>query len=63
MKVEVYDIAGREVRAHSRAPLQGYYPAGVHEVTFDGSDLASGIYIVRLNTGNYVGVQKMVLLK
>jgi len=70
--VEVFDIAGRLVGLSGSgarsAPLQGWYQAGVHEVTFDpkgasGSDLPSGIYICRLQAGDFSAVEKMVLLK
>ncbi len=61
VKVEVFDVKGRSVWAHSRAPLQ--MAAGTHEITFDGSALPSGIYFVRLTTGEYEAVQKMVLMK
>ena len=67
VKVEVFDIAGRLVGLSGSgarsAPLQGWYEAGVHEVTFDGSDLPSGIYLLRLKAGDFSAVEKMVLLK
>jgi hypothetical protein len=37
--------------------------AGVHEVKFDGSNLASGVYFYRLQAGNFVQSKKFVLLK
>ena|GEM_PF-5892916 len=36
---------------------------GVHHVTFDASQLASGIYLYRLQTGGKVFVKKMLLMK
>lgn len=59
VKLIVYDMLGR------RAALlvDGWRGAGSHEVTFDGSDLATGIYFIRFRAGNYVGVQKIVLMK
>jgi hypothetical protein len=43
--------------------VDGWREAGVHEVTFDGSKLASGIYLAKLTAGEFSGVQKLVLLK
>jgi hypothetical protein len=37
--------------------------AGVHEVTFDGSRLASGVYLYRLQAGDFVESKPLVLLK
>ncbi len=58
------------VGAHGCAPAVGFgesdlrwYSAGTHEITFDSSDLPSGVYIARLHAGEYVGVQKMVMIK
>jgi hypothetical protein len=38
-------------------------PAGVYEVEFDGTYLASGIYIYRLSSGNFSASKKLLLIK
>jgi hypothetical protein len=43
----VFDLQGRLVRNVVEALLE----PGVHEAEFDGSDLASGLYICRLSVG------------
>jgi hypothetical protein len=55
----VYDILGREVALlvnEKKAP-------GVYQVEFDGTGLASGVYIYRMTAGTYVQARKMLLLK
>jgi hypothetical protein len=37
--------------------------AGHHEVTFDASSLASGVYLYRLTAGDYVQARKLILLR
>ncbi|RJP80211.1 MAG: T9SS C-terminal target domain-containing protein [Candidatus Zixiibacteriota bacterium] len=37
--------------------------AGSHKVIFDGSGLPSGVYLLRLEAGDFTRVQKLVLLK
>jgi hypothetical protein len=37
--------------------------AGAHTMTFDGTDLPSGVYLVRLEAGDCAAVSKMVLMK
>jgi hypothetical protein len=66
VKLTIFDVAGREVATL----INGMRDAGPHEITFDGSGLASGIYLCRLQaTPSGSGatpttmVQKMVLLK
>ena len=59
MKLVVYDMLDREVAVlvnERRAP-------GSYEVSFDGSKLASGVYIYRMTAGSYTESRKMVLLK
>ncbi|MBU1652298.1 T9SS type A sorting domain-containing protein, partial [bacterium] len=55
----VYDIQGRE----AARLVNGWQEAGIHKVTFDGADLSSGIYFVRLQAGEFTALQKLVLLK
>jgi hypothetical protein len=57
--LEIFDISGRS----QGSPLRGWREAGYHEVTFDGSNLASGIYVYRLETGGFTASGKMVLMK
>ncbi|TKJ41216.1 hypothetical protein CEE37_06005 [candidate division LCP-89 bacterium B3_LCP] len=55
----VYDVSGRLVTEL----VNGWRDAGTHEVTFDGSNLVSGIYIYNLTAGDYKASGKMVLMK
>jgi hypothetical protein len=55
----VFDVTGREVAKL----VDGYRNAGVHEVTFDASGLASGVYIYRLTADGNTSIAKMVLMK
>ena len=59
VKSEVFDITGRKVTTL----INGRFNAGFHQTQFDGSKLASGIYLVRMSNGHTVVQQKMVLLK
>jgi hypothetical protein len=55
----VYDIQGTLVSTLE----DGWRNPGVHEAFFDASDLASGIYIARLQAGDFTAARKMVLMK
>ena len=55
----IYDLTGREVAKI----IDGFQTAGSHSVTFDGINLASGLYFARLNAGNFSQTQKLLLLK
>jgi hypothetical protein len=59
VRVEVYDLAGRRVAVLAN----GSRSAGWHSVTFDGSALSSGVYIYRLQAGDFVQSRKLVLVK
>jgi len=59
IKLIVFDLLGRQVRVLA----EGHYPAGMHAVTFDATNLASGLYLYELktNTGRLTG--KMLLTR
>ncbi|RJP75111.1 MAG: T9SS C-terminal target domain-containing protein [Candidatus Zixiibacteriota bacterium] len=59
VSLKVYDTAGCEVATL----VNGWREAGVHEVAFDGSGLASGVYLVMIQAGDYTQTQKLILLK
>lgn len=57
--LKVYDLLGREVKSL----VSEEKPAGTYEVTFEGSNLSSGVYLYELSTQNYSMVRKFMLLK
>jgi hypothetical protein len=58
-RLTVYDMLGREVAVL----VDGVMSAGSHSVTFDGSGLASGVYLYRLESGGKVLSRKFTLIK
>ncbi len=59
VQLQVFDITGRLVSTLVNEQMQ----AGVHQVQFDASHLASGVYIYRLQTGNTTITRKLTLIK
>jgi photosystem II stability/assembly factor-like uncharacterized protein len=57
--LSVYDITGREIQTLVNEKLN----PGTYEVTFDGSNFASGVYFYQLKTGDFIETRKLVLLK
>lgn len=59
ISLEVFNIQGRRV-----AVLEsGWNSVGEHTISFDASNLASGVYIYRLIADGYIESKKMILLK
>jgi hypothetical protein len=58
--LKIFNLLGEEVRTLISNELKS---AGKHSVTFDAGNLATGIYIYRLQTGNYSSNKKMILLR
>jgi len=59
VSLKVYDILGKEVMSL----VNDIMSAGKHEITFNGSNLNSGTYFYRLQSGNFVETKKMLLVK
>jgi hypothetical protein len=57
--LKVYNILGEEVATLLSASLL----SGSHSVDWDASNLASGVYLYRLQAGGYVETRKMVLMR
>jgi hypothetical protein len=57
--ISIYDITGRLVKTL----INGYMKPGIYELSFNASELSTGIYYYRLNTGEFSDTKKMVLLK
>jgi len=59
VKLSLYDILGRELSVI----FNDEFNAGVKEVEFNGSNLPSGIYLVKMDADNYQKTLKISLLK
>ncbi len=59
VRIEVFDILGRRVATLVNETME----AGTHQVTFDGSRLASGIYHYRLTAGDFAQTRRFTLIK
>lgn len=65
VRLEIFDVSGRRVRTLIAGES---YPAGRHDVVWDGRNsrgesAASGVYLYRLSTENFVDTKRMVLMK
>ena len=57
--LKTYNILGEAVAEVINREMN----AGFQSVKFDASNLSSGLYFYRINTGNFTDVKKMMLLK
>jgi hypothetical protein len=57
--LKIFDVLGRQIQTlvnEMQAP-------GQYTVTFNASDLSSGIYFYRIEAGDFVAVKKLMLMK
>ena len=59
VKLEIFNIMGQRITTLVNRRLE----AGHHTVSFDGGKVASGVYLYRLQAGEFVESKKMMLLK
>jgi hypothetical protein len=59
VSLKVYDILGNLVSTLVDQQMD----AGYHSISWDASQLASGIYIYRIISGSFVSTKKMILMK
>jgi hypothetical protein len=60
VELNIYDALGRQV---ATLVQRDNHPAGTFSVTFDASQLSSGIYFARLESAGLTRIQKMSLIK
>ncbi len=59
VNLKIYDITGREIQTLVNEVKQ----AGYYTVDFNGSNLSSGVYFYRIQSGDFVQTKRMVILK
>jgi len=59
VKLEIFNIMGQKVATVADRRFE----AGNHTIEWNGSQVASGVYLYRLRAGDYVESRKMILLK
>ncbi len=64
VRIEIYNITGQ----HVRTLVNGIQNAGEYKVTWDGNDdqgikVGSGVYLLRMQSGSFTQIRKMMLLK
>ena len=59
VSITIFNELGKEVITL----VNGFKNAGSYEINFNASDLSSGIYFYRIQSGNYADTKKMLLVK
>ncbi len=59
VRISVVDMLGREVAVLVNEPK----PAGTHTLDFNASTMVSGVYLVRMQAGDFIHTRKIMLLK
>jgi hypothetical protein len=57
--VKIFDILGTEITTL----VDEDKPTGIYEVSFNASNLSSGVYFYRISAGDFNSTKKMILLK
>jgi len=58
-KLTVYDVLGRKVQEL----INGVRPAGTNTIQFDAANLASGVYLYRLEANGIIQTKRLTLIK
>jgi hypothetical protein len=59
VELKIYDVLGREVAVL----VNEFKQAGSYKADFDASNLASGVYLYTLRSGDFTASKKMILEK
>ena len=59
ISIKIYNLKGEYIETL----LNSHVSVGQHKVSWNGANHSTGIYFVRLSTGNTITTQKIILLK
>ncbi len=59
VKLTLFNILGQELRSL----VNEFQESGVHTINFDASELNSGMYIYKIESGSFTQTRKMTLVK
>ena len=59
VNLSIYNVIGERIVELISKEMK----AGYHQVEFDASQFASGVYLYRIKAGSFVELKKMVLMK
>ena len=59
VKIEVFNLLGQK----TKTLLNKQMPKGYHEIEYTSIDLPSGVYLYRIEAGEFHDVKKMILMK
>ncbi len=59
VKLTLYNLLGERVKDI----IDNDYKAGTHEINLNASGLSSGVYLYKIETGNFVSIKKMMVMK
>jgi len=59
VSIIVYDLLGKKITTLAN----DHYESGFHNISWDASRYASGIYFVNMVSENYTSSQKLMLVK
>jgi hypothetical protein len=57
--IKVYDVLGNEVATL----MDEYKQAGSYEIEFNADNLTSGVYFYRIQSGEFIAIKKLLLIK
>jgi hypothetical protein len=57
--IKIFNVLGKEIKTL----VNEIKEAGSYEITFNAEDLSSGVYFYKLESGEYLKIRKMILLR
>ena len=59
VQILVYDLSGKQIKTL----INQFQSPGYHSVNWDADNLPSGVYLIRMDSGEFTQTQKVVLVK